>query len=105
MFSGRVNRGRYPSTTMRSKQWYTKATRLPNNFVNVSIGPPRSFYSHENSRAEDRWNQMNRPRTPERRAHGVFENFKYLWLDFRPDPMSCLLIVDDEPVTGIGLAT
>src|SRR6266852_4587469 len=60
MFSGRVSRGRYPSTTMRSKQWYTKATRLPNNFVNVSIGPPRSFSSHENDRAEDRWNQTNR---------------------------------------------
>src|SRR6266480_6208005 len=27
--------------TMRSKQWYTKASRLPNSFAKVSIGPPR----------------------------------------------------------------
>ena len=27
--------------TIRSKQWYTKASRLPNSFVKVSIGPPR----------------------------------------------------------------
>src|SRR5215469_2492556 len=27
--------------TMRSKQWYTKASRLPNSLPKVSIGPPR----------------------------------------------------------------
>src|SRR5437879_13411706 len=26
--------------TMRSKQWYTKASRLPNSFAKVSIGIP-----------------------------------------------------------------
>src|SRR5262245_4119646 len=26
--------------TMRSKQWYTKASRLPNSLQKVSIGPP-----------------------------------------------------------------
>src|SRR5579863_8284748 len=41
MFSGRVNRGMCPRMTMRSKQWYTKASRLPNSLVKVSIGPPR----------------------------------------------------------------
>jgi len=28
--------------TTRSKQWYTKTSRLPNSFVNVSIGRPSS---------------------------------------------------------------
>src|ERR1700729_3944719 len=41
MFSGRVSRGMCPRMTMRSKQWYTKTSRLPNSFVKVSIGPPR----------------------------------------------------------------
>src|SRR5216684_9039005 len=55
MFSGRVSRGRYPRMTMRSKQWYTKETRLPNSFAKVSIGPPRSFlFWQKDDRAEDR---------------------------------------------------
>src|SRR5438270_253487 len=29
--------------TMRSKLWYTTASRLPNSFAKVSIGPPRCF--------------------------------------------------------------
>ena len=32
-----------PWMTMRSKQWYTKASRLPNSLVKVSIGPPGCF--------------------------------------------------------------
>src|SRR5271165_7094658 len=30
-----------PRMTMRSKQWYTKTSRLPNSLGKVSIGPPR----------------------------------------------------------------
>src|SRR6516162_2368519 len=40
-FSGRVSSGRWPRMTRRSKQWYTKLSRLPNSFAKVSIGPPR----------------------------------------------------------------
>jgi alpha-glucuronidase len=36
---------RYMVVTMRSKQWYTKTSRLPNSFVNDSIGCPPSFSS------------------------------------------------------------
>src|SRR5919197_4873547 len=43
--SGRVNSGRYPWMTMRSKQWYTKASRLPNSLQKVSIGPPSVLVS------------------------------------------------------------
>src|SRR3974390_1354147 len=32
-----------PRMTRRSKQWYTKLSRLPNSFAKVSIGPPRCF--------------------------------------------------------------
>src|SRR5215468_10882705 len=39
MFSGRVSSGKWPRMTMRSKQWYTRATRLPNSLANSSIGP------------------------------------------------------------------
>src|SRR6266853_1530674 len=41
--SGRVSSGRYPWMTMRSKQWYTKASRLPNSLQKASIGPPSAF--------------------------------------------------------------
>src|SRR5215469_14868453 len=40
MFSGRVSSGMYPRMRMRSKQWYTKASRLPNSVVNSSIAAP-----------------------------------------------------------------
>ena len=47
---------------MRSKQWYTKETRLPNSFVKVSIGPPRSFlFWQKDDRAEDRDTQSRQP--------------------------------------------
>src|SRR5882762_9261708 len=39
MCAGRVSSGIYPWMTMRSKQWYTKASRLANSLVKVSIGP------------------------------------------------------------------
>src|SRR5919201_1444271 len=45
MCSGRVSSGRYPWMTMRSKQWYTKASRLPNSLQKVSVGPPSVLVS------------------------------------------------------------
>src|SRR6266478_756039 len=39
MCAGRVSSGIYPWMTMRSKQWYTKASRLANSLVKGSIGP------------------------------------------------------------------
>src|SRR5437660_588838 len=39
MCSGRVSSGKYSWMTIRSKQWYTKASRLPNSLQKVSIGP------------------------------------------------------------------
>ncbi len=38
MCSGRVNRGKYPWMTRRSKQWYTNSSRLPNSLLKRSIG-------------------------------------------------------------------
>src|SRR5271165_5826594 len=38
MCSGRVNSGRYPWMTMRSKQWYTKTRKRAKSFSKVSIG-------------------------------------------------------------------
>src|ERR1700730_4754462 len=60
--------------TMRSKQWYTKTSRLPNSFVNVSIGrPPRIGSRQHDHRSDDR---------------GI-QNFKYVWLELRtPTPQS-----------------
>src|ERR1700694_4341728 len=50
---------------MRSKQWYTKTSRLPNSFVNVSIGhPPQIRSCQHDHRSDGRWSQ----------------NFKYVWL-------------------------
>src|SRR5947209_6862798 len=37
IFSGRVSSGIWPRMTMRSKQWYAKASRLPNSVAKVSI--------------------------------------------------------------------
>ena len=39
MFSAPVSRGGCPGMTMRSKQCYTMASRLPNGFAKASIGP------------------------------------------------------------------
>src|ERR1700676_2860804 len=51
--------------TMRSKQWYTNTSRLPNSFVNVSIGRPPLIQSRQQDhRSDGRWSQ----------------NFKYVWL-------------------------
>src|SRR5215469_12494659 len=57
MFSGRVSSGTWPRMTMRSKQWYTKASRLPNNRTKSSIGPlaPLRFVSQQKHRTGDRW--------------------------------------------------
>src|ERR1700692_2414482 len=53
--------------TMRSKQWYTNTSRLPNSFVNVSIGrPPLIESRQQDHRSDGRWSQ----------------NFKYVWLEF-----------------------
>ena len=53
--------------TMRSKQWYTNTSRLPNSFVNVSIGrPPLIESRQQDHRSDGRWSQ----------------NFKYVWLVF-----------------------
>src|SRR6266851_10318243 len=43
--------------TTRSKQWYTKASRLPNSLPNVSIGPLPSvtLSRHQDHGIEDRW--------------------------------------------------
>jgi hypothetical protein len=38
IFSGRVSNGTWPRMTIRSKQWYTKASGLPNSFAKVSLG-------------------------------------------------------------------
>src|SRR5882762_4159440 len=56
MCAGRVSSGIYPWMTMRSKQWYTKASRLPNSLVKVSIGPPGcSCLSQQDHPTEGRW--------------------------------------------------
>src|SRR5229473_3507116 len=66
--SGRDKPLRYPLMTMRSKQWYTKTSRLPNSFVNVSIGRPPLIRSRQHDhRSDGRWSQ----------------NFKYIWLGIR----------------------
>src|SRR5262250_2930305 len=42
--------------TIRSKQWYTKASRLPNSFAKVSIGRLRLFlHRQQDHRLGDRW--------------------------------------------------
>ena len=92
MFSGRVSSGRWPRMTIRSKQWYTNASRLPNS--RASIGPlasvPLSW--HREHGTEGRWRSkataamdrtasdaLPRALSPAvRRARG---NFKYVWLD------------------------
>src|SRR5437016_11253962 len=65
--SGRDKPLRYPLMTIRSKQWYTKTSRLPNSLVNVSIGRPPQIRSRQHDhRSDGRWSQ----------------NFKYVWLGF-----------------------
>src|ERR1700680_3636316 len=54
--------------TMRSKQWYTNTSRLPNSFVNVSIGRPPLIQSRQQDHRSD--------------GRGS-QNFKYVWLEFR----------------------
>src|SRR5438105_9047067 len=67
--SGRDKPLRYPLMTIRSKQWYTKTSRLPNSFVNVSIGRPPLIRSRQHDhRSDGRWSQ----------------NFKYIWLAIIP---------------------
>src|SRR5436190_3607462 len=71
--AGRDKPLRYPLMTIRSKQWYTKTSRLPNSFVNVSIGRPPLIRSRQHDhRSDGRWSQ----------------NFKYIWLAFRWKPPS-----------------
>src|ERR1700682_819012 len=65
MCSGRVRSGMCPRMTMRSKQWYTNTTRLPNSLAKVSIGRlPVSSSQQRDHRSGGRWNQ----------------NFKYVWV-------------------------
>src|SRR6201987_5133135 len=68
MFSGRVSSGKWPRMTIRSKHWYTKVSRLPNNRVNSSIGPfasvPLSW--HQELGTEDRWRSKRTSRTGSR---------------------------------------
>ena len=85
MFSGRVSRG------------YTSASRQPNSLANSSIGPlpPLRLSWHREHRTEGRWRSKRttpglcRDRSAQqvlspavRRARG---NFKYFWVDFRPN--------------------
>ena len=44
-----------PWMTMRSKQWYTKASRLPNSLQKVSIGPLLVVVSQPDHRTGGRW--------------------------------------------------
>src|ERR1051326_8753052 len=62
MFSGRVSSGMCPRITMRSKQWYTKASRLPNSLTNDSIGPPRRRSCLDNKIIEQRAGGIKEPR-------------------------------------------
>src|SRR6266436_5799603 len=58
--------------TMRSKQWYTKASRLPNSLLKVSIGPLPSLTlpRQQDHGTGDRWHVNGRksrerfPRSP-----------------------------------------
>src|SRR5437773_1506991 len=74
MFSGRVNRGMCPRMTMRSKQWYTKTSRLPNSLVKVSIGPPRcSCVDNKIIGQAGRWNPAMKRREGFPRTQGLAE--------------------------------
>src|SRR6516162_9473348 len=95
--------------TIRSKQWYTKARRLPNSFAKVSIGRLRLFLSatrssgrrpveikatggsgegrkglRERNRRFRSLGQHTNPHRREGRAHIgtllAFKNFKYVWV-------------------------
>src|SRR5262249_29278224 len=42
--------------TIRSKQWYTKASKLPNSLAKISIGCLRLFlHRQQDHRPDDRW--------------------------------------------------
>src|SRR6266849_10965208 len=84
--SGRDKPLRYPLMTIRSKQWYTKTSRLPNSFVNVSIGRPPLIRSRQHDhRSDGRWSQ----------------NFKYIWLALSSVP---LVAKESEPVKRLNEA-
>src|SRR3977135_2071830 len=53
--------------TMRSKQWYTKTSRLSNSFANNSIGRLRVLLQQQDHRSGGRWSQP-RWRPGERRC-------------------------------------
>src|SRR6266852_3699466 len=87
--SGRDKPLRYPLMTIRSKQWYTNTSRLPNSFVNVSIGRPPLIRSRQHDhRSDGRWSQ----------------NFKYIWLAFfsysRQDSEFALKLAKDLRAAG-----
>src|SRR5215472_12128372 len=99
--------------TTRSKQWYTKTSRLSNSFANNSIGCLLDFVSATKSSAR-RPVESNRPgwarkkgskgfqRERNRRFRSLWatarsgdapegttkpnQNFKYFWLAFATDP-------------------
>src|SRR5215472_8922544 len=93
MFSGRVSRGKWPRMTIRSKQWYTNASRLPNSRANSSISPlasvPLSWHQSMGQRTDG--GQKPRGQEPDRVCDaaaphfyhpplgGRRGNFKYFW--------------------------
>src|SRR5258708_33159265 len=46
--------------TMRSKQWYTRTSRLSNSFANNSIGRLRDRVWQQDHRSSGRWSQPRR---------------------------------------------
>jgi hypothetical protein len=55
-----------PRMTVRSRQWYTNTTRLPNSLAKVSIGRLPLFLSEQRDHRRDgRWEP----------------NVKYVWVD------------------------
>src|SRR5215472_2169336 len=96
MFSGRVNKGMWPRMTMRSKQWYTKASRLPNSVAKVSIGRlPVFLTQQQDHRTDGRCNQR-RPwdrRKGKKRFKGKKPQVSFPWATkrrrtHRPQPES-----------------
>src|SRR5204862_7954764 len=45
--------------TIRSKQWYTKTSRLSNSFANNSIGRLRVLLQQQDHRSGGRWSQTH----------------------------------------------
>src|SRR5215470_19166193 len=58
--------------TIRSKQWYTKASKLPNSLAKISIGRLRLFlFGQQDHRPDDRWKSKQvAGRTREERVQG-----------------------------------